>query len=102
MSIDRPEPATVRKSLPLTAQDQADLQRMMRSDIHRDALTRLSREPVPVEASEARVLHALLAAGMAAVREEVEEAGYAQLAAERDPGTRRRVARRRPPSWAKE
>ena len=52
------------------------------------------------ESREARVLHAIVAAGLAAVREEVEAAGYAEIAAAQDLAARKAGARRRPPSWA--
>lgn len=102
MSLHSSESPTVRKSLPLSERDRIDLDQMMKSDLHRQALSRLSKEAVPSEASEARVLHALLTAGLAAVRDEVEAAGYAQIAAEQDSASRKKAARRRRPSWADE
>ena len=99
MTVTGPDTAA-RKSLPLSTRDLADLKLMRSSAIHRDALARLSREAVTDESSEARVLHAIVAAGLAAVREEVEAAGYAEIAAEQDLAARKAAARRRPPSWA--
>jgi len=102
MSIDHGEPTTSRKSLPLTPGDQADLELMLTSNAHREVLSRISGEVLPANASEARVLHALLTAGLATVREELETAGYAQIAAEHDLQSRKAVARRRRPNWADE
>ena len=102
MTIDHNEGTVARKSLPLTPRDQADLELMLTSDAHREALSRISGETLQPQASEARALHALLTAGVAAVREEIEAAGYAQIAAEQDPQTRKAVARRRRPDWADE
>jgi len=48
------------------------------------------------------VLHALMTAGLAAVRHQVEAEGYATLATERTTSPRKAVARRRQPSWAAE
>lgn len=94
--------AATRKSLPLSSRDLEDLERLRNSPAHRQALAALVESEVDVSASEASLLHAVLQAGMRAVRHEVEEAGYAQLAAEADATARKRDARRRRPSWADE
>ena len=95
-TVSRP----VRKSLPLTARDLRNLETMRRSLAHREALTELSREDLDESSSEAAVIHAVWEAGMKAVAEEVEEAGYSQIAAEMDVAARKKIARRRAPSWA--
>jgi hypothetical protein len=92
----------IRKSLPLTARDLLDLEIMRRSVAHREALTELSREELDESSSEAAVIHAVWEAGMKAVAEQVEEAGYSQIAADMDVASRKKVARRRAPSWADE
>jgi hypothetical protein len=69
-------------------------------EAHREALRELSG--AAVTDSEASVLHAVLVAGLRVVREQAEEAGYAQLAAERNAEQRRAFARRQRPSWADE
>ena len=96
------EPSTTRKSLPLSASDLAELEHVRTSAAHREVLSALSHEAVPPGASEARLLHALMVAGLAAVRHQVEAEGYATLATERTTAPRKAVARRRQPSWAGE
>ena len=94
-----------RPSLPLTEQDERDLARLRESALHREALARLSGAPeVTQEVSESALLHAVFEAGLAAVREASEEAGYAQLAVEIENETKshRAAARRRRPSWVHE
>ena len=91
-----------RKSLPLTPRDLEDLNTIRHSVVHRAALADLIEVPVGEGASEASVLQAVFEAGLRAVRHQVEEAGYAQLAAERDAATRQASARRRRPAWADE
>lgn len=93
---------TARKSLPLTAQDVADLAALRESEAHRDALQALSGAAVTTTDSEASLLHSVLVAGLRVVRERAEEAGYAQMAAERNVQQDRAFARRRRPSWAEE
>jgi len=76
---------TVRKSIPLTAEDQAQLDRLRTPGTpEHEALNQLSGVPIPDNASEAETLHALLAAGQAAVVERVMLTGYAALAAAQD------------------
>lgn len=91
-------PATVRKSIPLTAEDQAQLDRLRTPGTpEHEALVQISGVPIPDNASEAETLHALLAAGQAAVIERVMLTGYAALAAAQDDEDRsaRRAMRER-------
>lgn len=99
-------PMTViqRKSLPLTERDLADLAKLRTSADHRAALAALVALDLPEGTSESRILHAVLEAGLKAVRERMQEDGYAALAA--DPEhiayhAARRSHRRRP-AWADE
>ena len=48
------------------------------------------------------MLHALVEAGLRAVTQEIEDRGYAEMAADYTAADRRRVARRRKPAWAEE
>lgn len=102
MSIGTPDVSVARKSVPVSSTELEDLALVRKSEPHREALARLSHEVVPEGASESRVLHALIAAGMKAVREAVEADGYAQIAAKQDDAARKASARRRRPSWADE
>ena len=106
MSIRMAEPVVRRPNVPLTAQDEADLELLRTSRAHREALAALSSSDSPIEArlSEALLLHLVLAAGFAQIRRLVEEDGYRQLAEDyaADAADRRAVARRRPPAWAQE
>ena len=75
------------------------------SDDHRAALERLSGAVLGGGSiSEAALLHAVFEAGLKAVGEAAEAAGYAELAAQRADGSAdaRRLARRRIPDWAGE
>jgi len=54
------------------------------------------------DSSEATLLHSVMEAGIKAVQQQVEDQGYAQIAAEMDEASQRTVARRRRPSWADE
>ena len=100
------EPVVRRPNVPLTAQDEADLDLLRSSAAHREALAALSTSASPVEQqlSEALLLHSVLAAGFEAIRRSVEESGYRQLAVEyaAQHEERRTMARRRPPAWARE
>lgn len=101
--MDIAEPSTTtRKSLPLSSRDLRDLTALRRSPAHRAVLADLAGTPVSEASSEAALLHAVWEAGLQAVRERVEDAGYAELAAERDTATLKAVARRRRPTWADE
>jgi hypothetical protein len=96
------EQALVRKSLPMSVSDLEAVALIQGSEHHRAVLMDLSWQPLGPDSSEARYLRALLAAGIAAVRERVESEGYATIAAGQDPDLSRRAARRRQPSWAHE
>lgn len=94
-----------RPSLPLTAADEDVLRLVRDSRVYREALERLSGVDLAGESvSEAALLHALLAAGIAQVLEAAEDAGYALLAAAQvgEETVRRAEARRRVPVWALE
>jgi hypothetical protein len=93
-----------RPSLPLTERDERDLALLSSSPGHREALERLSGLETPSAVSEASMLHAVFEVGLAAIRSAVEEASYAQLAAEQAGAAaqHRAEARRRTPSWAHE
>ncbi|MFM7148031.1 MAG: hypothetical protein ACKOW5_17100, partial [Actinomycetales bacterium] len=99
-------PTVRRPNVPLTARDEADLVRLRSSPAHLEALSRLAPGFSPVEQtlSESLLLHSVLAAGFEAVRRSVEEAGYEEMGAQyaEQSAQRRRVARRRTPSWAQE
>jgi hypothetical protein len=82
-----------RKSLPLTAEDLADLDLIRRSPHARSAVG------ITEDMSEAMTLHALVAVGMRLAREADEAAAYAELAADpeqqaHDAAMRRRGRRR--------
>lgn len=93
-----------RPSLPLTAADEADLAVLRQESAYQRALATLSRQPMPEsgEVRESVLLHAVFAAGLAAVRQLAESEGYEQLAAdyEADDADRRKLSRRRKPAWA--
>ena len=100
-------PVDRRVPLPLTADDLTRLDQLKKSLESRRALRVLSDEPVDggsASPSEAALLHALVEAGWRALEHGVEEAGYAQLAAEdrASAAERRGEARRRQPSWVAE
>ncbi len=95
--------AVRRPSLPLTERDEQDLALLRVSAPQREALGRLTGEPVAHgDVSEAVLIHAVFEAGLAAVREATEEAGYAELAAQQmgEVAVRRAESRRRRPAWA--
>jgi hypothetical protein len=99
------QPAKVRKSLPLTEHDLADLERLRGLTPERDALAALAGVAVET-VTEAALLHMIFTAGLQAIREKAEEAAYASAAVDRLAGGKaaehRRVARRRRPAWADE
>ncbi|HSF26041.1 MAG TPA: hypothetical protein VLC50_00840 [Actinomycetes bacterium] len=93
-----------RPSLPLTERDEQELAALREHRTHLHVLEQLSGVPVTGGTSEAALLHAVFQAGLAAVREAAEEAGYAEIAAasaDRAPEARA-AARRRRPTWADE
>ncbi len=94
--------ARVRKSLPLFERDLHDLALMRGSEAHRAALAHLVDAELTSESSEATLLHSVMEAGIKAVQQQVEDQGYAQIAAEMDEASQRTVARRRRPSWTDE
>jgi hypothetical protein len=103
MAVRLNEPAKVRKSLPLTERDLADLARLRGQTPERDALCELAG--IAVESvTEAALLHMIFAAGLRAIREKAEEHAYASAAADRlasgEAAEIRRIARRRRPTWA--
>lgn len=75
---------------------------MRTSVAHREVLSALTNRQLTETTSEAVLLHAVVEAGFRAVSEQVEEAGYAQIASESEVAASKRVARRRRPSWADE
>jgi hypothetical protein len=94
--------SNTRKSLPLSERDLHDLALMRGSVAHRAALSRLADVDVNEDSSEAALLHAVMEAGIRAVAQQVEAAGYAELAAGMDTANRKSTARRRRPTWADE
>ena len=94
---------TRRASLPLTERDLIDLAKLRGSHDELAALESLVNEDL-AGSSEARVLHAVLMAGLRAVREQVDELAYAALAEEQRASRQLRqvAARRRRPEWAVE
>lgn len=95
-----------RKSLPLTERDLADLSTLRGSPEHLAALADATGTELETGASEAALLHAVWEAGMRSVREHLEDAAYAEMAANPDPDfdpvERYAVARRHRPTWAEE
>ncbi|MFW6694680.1 hypothetical protein [Streptomyces sp. MAR4 CNX-425] len=75
----------VRKSVPLTSEDQAVLDRLRTpGTAEHEALRDVAGILLDDDASEAETLHALLTAGRLAVTERVMLSGYAALAAAQD------------------
>jgi hypothetical protein len=99
------EPARVRKSLPLTERDLAELARLRQETPERQALFDLAGVPVQ-DVTEAALLHLVFAEGLRAIREKAEEHAYTSAAADRhatgEAAEIRRTARRRRPGWAHE
>lgn len=99
-------PVVRRPSLPLTAQDEADLALLRTSPEFRKALEAVapSQPAADEDLGESALLHAIFEAGLAIVRRTAEDAGYEQLASDYAfrSDERRSIARRRPPSWAEE
>ena len=91
-----------RKSLPLSQRDLQALAQLRSSAEQRTALANLVDAAVTEHDSEASVLHAVLVAGLRAVRRQAEEEGYAQMAEQMETASRQAVARRRRPVWADE
>lgn len=94
-------PVRRRQALPLTEQDIADLARLRSSAVLRQALQDASPDAIDAEhATESSIVHAVFAAGLAAIAEAAEELGYERLAQDYDTAARKGSARRRAPSWA--
>lgn len=93
-----------RPSLPLTAQDERDLEQVRSDPAYRAALARISPngEQIAGDVGESVLLHALMQVGFAAVQQAAQDAGYAELAATYAGEDQHREARRRPPTWAHE
>ncbi|HVV75041.1 MAG TPA: hypothetical protein VHC43_03320 [Mycobacteriales bacterium] len=89
-----------RAPLPLTETDIRAVEALRVSGPQRAALMRLLPEDLPSDISESGLLHALFEVALSRVREEVEAAGYAELALQQDDTVRRRAARRRRPRWS--
>lgn len=98
------EPASRRASLPLRPSDERELAALRKSARLRAAVEQLTGRELNPDSSEASILEAVFAAGLIALRQVDEAAGYAELAAQRRASLdqRRAVARRRRPSWADE
>src|SRR5215475_10573411 len=99
------EPVRVRKSLPLTDRDLAELERLRAPGPQRAVLSELAGIRVET-VTEAALLNIIFAAGLRAIREQAEERAYASAATERlasgEAAEIRRTDRRRRPSWADE
>jgi hypothetical protein len=106
MAVSRlTEPAKVRKSLPLTERDLADIARLREDTPEREALSEMAG--IVVESvAEAALLRMIFEAGLRAIREKAEERAYASAAEDRlasgEADETRRIARRRRPAWANE
>lgn len=90
-------PAIKRKSVPVTGADAADLERLRSHATYREAIKAVAGVELSDHPSEAEALHALIAAGRHAVREQVMATGYAALAAaqtDEDRDIAREVTRR--------
>lgn len=100
------EPAKVRKSLPLTERDLADIARLRGETPEREALSELVGIPVAESVAEAALLRMIFEAGLRAIREKAEERAYASAAEDRlasgEADEARRIARRRRPAWVSE
>jgi hypothetical protein len=100
-------PVRRRAPVPLTASDVERLELLRASAEMRQALHRLSDDPIDGEAAsptEAALLHAVLEAGWRSLEADLEGAGYAALGRERQASVdeRRAAARRREPAWSTE
>jgi hypothetical protein len=100
------EPAKIRKSLPLTDQDIADIARLREETPEREALSELVGVAIVESVAEAALLRMIFEAGLLAIREKAEERAYASAAEDRaaagEAAEARTIARRRRPSWASE
>lgn len=100
------EPASVRKSLPLTDKDLADIARLREETPEREALSEMAGVVIVESVAEAALLRMIFEAGLRAIREKAEERGYASAAEDRlasgEADEARRIARRRRPASATE
>jgi TfoX/Sxy family transcriptional regulator of competence genes len=94
--------STTRKSLPLSERDLEDLRTLRGSPDQRAALAEVTGTEIGEKASDAFLLHAVWEAGIKAIRDQLEDRAYAEMAAQQDVASRRASARRRQPSWADE
>jgi hypothetical protein len=85
----------VRKSVPVTAEDQHDIERLRGDAAYREAYTAATGHDLPDKPSEAEALHALIEVGRSALKERVLLSGYAALAAAQDDEDRQLEAARR-------
>jgi hypothetical protein len=100
------DPAKVRKSLPLTEKDLADIARLREETPEREALSEMAGVLIVESVAEAALLRMIFEAGLRAIREKAEERAYASAAEDRlasgEADETRRIARRRRPSWVAE
>jgi hypothetical protein len=100
------ESAKVRKSLPLTRKDLADIARLREETPEREALSEMAGVLIVESVAEAALLRMIFEAGLRAIREKAEERAYASAAEDRLAGGEadevRRIARRRRPAWVAE
>jgi hypothetical protein len=106
MAVSRlTEPAKVRKSLPLTERDLADIARIRENTPEREALSEMADVVVVESVAEAALLRMIFEAGLRAIREKAEARAYASAAEDRlasGEADETRQARRRRPAWASE
>jgi hypothetical protein len=96
-----------RPSLPLTEQDERDLEVIRSTPAYLRALLDkvTPGEDVPADGlTESALIHAIFEAGLRTVRDDVQASAYAKWGDERarDTAARRQAARRRTPAWADE
>jgi hypothetical protein len=100
------EPATTRKSLPLTEKDLADMARLRAETPEREALSEMAGIVIGESVAEAALLRMIFEAGLRAIRDKAEELAYASAAEDRlasgETDESRRIARRRRPAWGTE
>jgi len=100
------EPATTRKSLPLTEKDLADIARLRAETPEREALSEMAGIAIVESVAEAALLRMIFEAGLRAIREKAEELAYASAAEDRlasgEADETRRISRRRRPAWVTE
>lgn len=99
-----PDDTVTRKSVPLTQRDLDDIAKLRSDDAARAQLGAIARVATPdPTSSDAALLHAVLIAGLQAVRDRIDEASYEAEAADTEWwAEHRRITRRRRPSWAED